>query len=391
MASLKKRPGSQMWVACYTLPDGARRQASTHTADAGEAMQIALSYEKASGMARSHRLTATTAKRVLAEIASIAGSNIGGEVSTVRVFLGRQLESLKKTQRGRTLEKYTHHLQLFIDEAELADETLDSITQAHAADWRDHLTERGLSGTTINQHLGTLRRSFADATQREMISRNPFAAATVKGTKKKKQRREAFTIPQFFALLDALELADCPIPHADEWLTLVMLGGYTGQRKNDCVRLTAEQVDLRAGVIRFWRSKNNNWHEVAIHPALLRRLSPLVKATGKGLLLPNLAALPATGRNSSTDTFRQQILPLIGLSQPYADAGASRGRRIAPFSFHSLRHSLSSWLNAAGATQADRMALVGHEDSRVSDGYTHTGLENARRVIALIPERGAGG
>ena len=384
MASIKKRPDSTYWVACYTLPDGTRRQASTHTADRDEALQIAHSYEKASGIAKRGKLTESTTKRVLAEIAAMVGVEVAGEIATARQYLAKRRALLAGTAKGRTLEKCHHHIDLFLEQSGKADAMLDSITPGHAADWRDALIKRGLSPTTANQHLGTLRREFAEAQTRGMVAKNPFDGITVKGAKRAKQRREAFTLGQFHDLIDKLELADCPITHADEWLTLVMLGGYTGQRKSDCVRLRGDQVDFKRGVIRFWRSKNRNWHEVAMHPALVRRLAPIVKEMGKEVLLPNLAEYPATGRGSTTDIFRQKILPLIGITQPYEKAGASRGRKIAALSFHSLRHGLTTWLNAAGASQADRMALVGHLDSRVSDGYTHTGLETARKVIALI-------
>jgi len=385
MASIKQRKGSSLWVACYTMPDGSRKQVSTHTADEKQAMQIALGYERASGMAKEGRLNAATSKRVLGQIAAVSGCDIGGQVATVRQFLADQIKELKQVHGDRTLERYTYALQHYIDKSGLANEPIDNVTQANAANWRASLLAEGLSGTTVNHQLGTLRRAFGEALKREMITRNPFDGCNVKGTKKKKQRREAFTFDQFRDLVTALELADCPVAHADEWRLLVILAGYTGQRKSDCVQLKGSQVDLRGGVIRFWRSKNNDFHSVAIHPALARNISALVKKRGKLELFPNLSEYPRTGRGSTTDVFRQQVLPLIGIDQPYAEAKESRGRKIAPFSFHSLRHSLSSWLNAAGVSQVDRMALVGHEDSAVSNSYTHAGLENAQRAIKLIP------
>ncbi len=87
-----------------------------------------------------------------------------------------------------------------------------------------------------------------------------------------------------------------------------------------------------------------------------------------------------------TDIFRQQVLPLIGIVQPYEKHGEKRrARTLAPYSFHSLRHALSTWLNAADVSDPDRMEIVGHSDAGVSHGYTHAGLRQARRALQKIP------
>ncbi len=89
-----------------------------------------------------------------------------------------------------------------------------------------------------------------------------------------------------------------------------------------------------------------------------------------------------------TDIFRQQVLPLIGIVQPYEKHTGEekrRARTLAPYSFHSLRHALSTWLNAAGVSDPDRMEIVGHTDAGVSHGYTHAGLRQAKRAMRKIP------
>lgn len=47
---------------------------------------------------------------------------------------------------------------------------------------------------------------------------------------------------------------------------------------------------------------------------------------------------------------KQTILPRVGIVQPYAKRTEEKGvdRTLAAYSLHSLRHSLSMWLNNAG-------------------------------------------
>ena len=52
-----------------------------------------------------------------------------------------------------------------------------------------------------------------------------------------------------------------------------------------------------------------------------------------------------------------------------------RGRSWRNKSFHSLRHTLPSWLRAAGVDQETRMRIVGHSSKGVHQGYTHHEIE----------------
>lgn len=222
--------------------------------------------------------------------------------------------------------------------------------------------------------------------QKEWLTKNPWENLSIANANKTAQKRDAFTFTQFEALLAATSAPAVALKHAEEWHRLVCVGGYTGQRKTDCVQLTGEQVDLARGVIRFARRKNKDVREVPIHPSLRPALVSAIEQQGKGKLLPALAALPPRGRRSVSDAFRLKVLPLIGVDQPFGPAG--KARTLAPLSFHSLRHALSTWLNDAGVSDVDRMEIVGHKDRQVSQGYTHAGLKNARKALAKVPRLG---
>lgn len=362
---------------------------STHTEDANEAQIKANTYEKTSQHAKKQRLDEATTRRVLRQIALAAGHE-EGEVVRLRDYVNEQHDLLAHLHKGRTLERYQYALAHFRDVSGHADDPLHSFSAAKTVAWRDALVKENLSPTTINHQLGVLRNAFKAAVQKEWLERNPWDGIRIEGAKKKRQKRQPFTFAMFEGLLTATASPKCELEHAREWHRVILLAGYTGQRRTDCVQLTGEAVDFKRGVVRFRRRKNKDFKEVPIHPALRPELAAAIEQHGKGKLLPALAALPPTGRTSVSDVFRQRVLPLIGIVQPYGEGATDEGdapgkRRLAPYSFHSLRHALSTWLNAAGVSDPDRMEIVGHVDRDVSHGYTHSGLKQARRALRKIP------
>jgi len=387
MAYVYQRPGSKKWWAGFTMPDGGRKQFSTGLEDEASALQLALAYEKASQSAKQRRLNEATARRLLREIQVIGGIE-ATEVETVGAFLHRRRAAIgAQFKLSRTRERYQDAIDRFLKgHPQLEAQPLNCVTRRLAAEWRDRLQAVPLAAATVNHHLSTLRRQWDEAHTQGLVDENPWSLVRVKNARKQAQQRRPFSWAQFQAMLKATEAAAKgkgeALAHAREWHLFIKIAGYTGQRRNEVARMRAEHIDAQRRTLMVHRGKTNDWHEVPIHPQLW---SDLQRHAGKqGLLLPKLAALPPTGRKSLSDIFRQKILPRIGIDQPY---GEHKGRRLADYSIHSLRHSLSTWLNEAGVSDVDRMAIVGHADARVSQGYTHAQLEGAHRALQRLPEK----
>jgi integrase len=49
--------------------------------------------------------------------------------------------------------------------------------------------------------------------------------------------------------------------------------------------------------------------------------------------------------------------------------------------FHSLRHTLPSWLKAAGVDAEIRMKIVGHTSKRIHAGYTHMEMQDLAQAL----------
>ena len=64
MASLRKKPNSRYWIACFTDGDGIQRQRSTQTTDRTTAQSMAQKFEAAYAM----KLTEAQARKVVSDI-----------------------------------------------------------------------------------------------------------------------------------------------------------------------------------------------------------------------------------------------------------------------------------------------------------------------------------
>ena len=374
MGSVQKHSGTKNYYAHYTLPNGKRKAVSTGTGDIFEARQILNKLEQAANLATKKELTRRRAFKLINEIAEAAGCPIFEEEST-EAFLERwfRAQSVKPaTKKGYTslLEDFKAYL------GERKKEAALFISPRDCNGFKQWLIDKGLADSTINGHIATMTAVFADAEKQQLIDVNPFKSVS-RIKKAKKAQKKAFTLAQFKDLTQKTE---------DEWRTLITIAGLTGQRQKDCSMLKWSQVDFDEGTIQFERQKNNDRFTVPMHPTLdgyLKKLSAEAETAQGGFIMPVMAKRPATGRESISDVFRNAILPKIGIVQKYGGSKGS-GRTVSEFSFHSLRHSLSTWLNAIGLSETDRMRIVGHADKKISQQYTHTEIEQIKKSLEKL-------
>jgi integrase len=66
--------------------------------------------------------------------------------------------------------------------------------------------------------------------------------------------------------------------------------------------------------------------------------------------------------------------------------GRSAPRPVSPLTFHSLRHSATTFLKAGGASDVVARELIGHSSPEVSRIYTHLDTEDLREAVDAIPD-----
>ena len=371
-----------------------RVQRSTGTADETRARQLAISYERAAVLAGEKRWTENSARRFLSEINAISGVPVA-EVEPADQFLARWLKSRKKTVSQRSWQNYADVVDDFTSWlGSRKSSPLVDITPNVMADWRDAELAAGKGGTTVNKALSILGQAFEEAVARHVMEVNPARGLRVKGADKKAQKRRPFTFEQFRALVQATAPGFVQKGKVtwkehvinEDWQTFVYSSGYTGGRQQETAKLEWQNVKFADHAIGLRRSKNADVHWMPMHPALEAHLKARWIAAGKpatGRVMPHMAALR---ERSVSKYFRETILPRIGIKQQYAKASEEKGvgRKLAAYSIHSLRHSLSTWLRAAGVEERMRMLLIGHEDEDVNRGYTHSEMADAAAELGKV-------
>lgn len=358
MASVKKRNDSPFWVCCYRLKDGTRKQVSSGLSDRNAAMQMALRLE-----ALACDWSKSKALDLIEEIARAQGIEAFDPTPLCQYLPAWRL-ARESGWRPSTVKSFRAIEKRFLSECGTLQ--LGRVETSHLADYRDGLYRLGRSRRTVSCHIKYLRRVFETAIESGKLDHNP---AAIKLLPPKPSIKQPFSMQQFKALLNATD---------GEWHTLILVAGLTGQRLGDCLRLTHEEIDREGSRIRFKRAKNRDYHCVPLHPAIRSAIAP-----GFGPLLPELGTLPMTGSRSVSARFREDILPRIGIIQEYA-TDTDGNKQVTEYSFHSLRHMLSTELNRIGASPETRMSIVGHNDKRVSAGYTHVDFAAAQAALARI-------
>jgi integrase len=103
----------------------------------------------------------------------------------------------------------------------------------------------------------------------------------------------------------------------------------------------------------------------------------------------------ATANNNVSELSRQfhEVLVSAGLVNkdgPVTHKATGKGRDAARerncLSFHSLRHSATSMLKAAGVSEAVARDIIGHESAEISRHYTHVDDEAKRVALAKLPD-----
>jgi len=381
MASLRKRPGSKIWVCCYTRPDNSRAQRSTGKTDRDGAMEICLKWESSADQARKGNFTEAQARKVISDIAVRAGME-PIEFSTTEKFLLSWIESKEMTKAKGTTNRYRYVIEQFIKHlGGRAATNLGNIRPADIAVFRDQQVKEGKSNGTANMVVKTLRIPLNLARRQGIILSNPADAVDLLPADR--QSRTTFSRTQ---IADLFKVVD------DEWKGMILLGVCHGLRLGDAARLTWEHVNAerRSLILRPQKTRNAanaQAEEYPLHPDLIDYISslPVQNNNPKSPLFPVLSQRRLGGRTGLSETFRK-LMHKAGIvtEGERQDRKEGKGRRFFELGFHSLRHTAISEQANRGVAKEIRMKLSGHK-SAVHERYTHHELEALRKQIEMVP------
>jgi integrase len=256
---------------------------------------------------------------------------------------------------------------------------LGAVTAAEIASVRDRWAATG-SPKTTNNKLKAIRVLFQDAWRTGFVLEN--VAAKVPALRNESNSRRAFALEELKKVLSAAE---------GEWRGMVLAGLYTGQRLGDLAQLRWNQVDLARHEIALTTAKTARRVIVPIAAPLLSWLEENAGDDATGPVFPSLAAKRERGGSSPLSQEFHSILVTSGLATERSAKKEATGKgRRAPrvqteLSFHCLRHTATSWLKAAGVSEAIARDIIGHESADVSRHYTHTNSADKAAAVAKLP------
>lgn len=393
MATIYRDKGKPQWYARFTNAEGKRISRATGTEKEREARRIANDME---AKEREKKAGAPHLPRNLASIVEAAAREAhAGELTLARaeelierlhrianpsfrvVTLDEHLAAWVKAQERNVSEKTgriyrdMHRRVIAALGPRIASAPVGSLSKAdiERALVKIHKTKvkgtsRTITAATANMDLGALRRALHAAVEEGLAKVN--VAATVRPlTEDDSTERAPFTAAEVRAMIDSDKTPD-------EWKGAILLAAHTGLRLGDVVRLGRGHVEGSALVIRPEKTKRSR-------KTLSIPLSPPAFAwigDRKGDFFPSLKGVKA----GTLSTQFTRIMERAGVARDIVEAGDVVKRR----SFHSLRHSFTSWLAEADVHADVRQKLTGHSSAGVHARYTHHG-DALGRAVELLP------
>lgn len=395
MASLHKQPGKPNWFCAFTTRDAegnsCRHFKSTGTADKKQASQICRTWANAS--LYGEKLNSDKAREIIAagvaDVLAASGDSLPS--ATVREWSKRWLGFKEVEAEPRTHERYEVSLRRFlVFLGNKADKDLNTLTPDDVVRFRDEVAQR-LSVTSTNMDLKVVRSCLFAAVKQDLLTRN--VASKVDTLKSRgENKRRGFTLEEVQRILGRCDEA------GGEWRGLVLTAVYTGQRLGAVAGLTWNQVDLAKGEISFVTQKTGKRLCTRIAKPLADYLEAMpAPDDSTACVFPVVAAMAEKRSGTISTKFYDEILAPAGLVLTRPKKNYGRGDRSmikgrdakrvqSELSFHSFRHTFTTWLKSAGASNALAQMIVGHDSEVVSRGYTHLSAGDTAEAIDKLPD-----
>ena len=375
MSSLKRRPGSPYFVACYAKAGGERIQVSTKQKSRDAAMKVLLAFVEAEEHARRGTLTEATARRIISHIVErTAGEPL--QFYTAETWFREWVAGKGQTKSAGTHERYAHVIEGFLAHlGKRAQLNLQHLTPKDVSSFRTKELTAGKSPKTANLAVKTISAGFNAALRQGYLPSNP--ARALDSLKHTATEKGMFTQEQVEALL-----AVAP----PDWRGAILFAYYTGARLQDVANMRWSAIDLAARTIRFFPMKTPGKEVlIPLHPTLEEHLLAVASTdTPEACLFPALAGRKPGGAHGLSMTFAK-LMGHAGIATGAARPRSAGGRAISHLSFHSFRHGFNSAMANGGVSQEIRQKLTGHSSPEMNKNYTHHELAPLRGAVNVIP------
>lgn len=288
---------------------------------------------------------------------------------TVSVYSAEWLKTHKSGVSDKCYNDYAVQMDKLT--AVCGDKQLAEVTPDDAAAvW---LKYAGMSASTIKRSAQLFRAMFDAAVENDYCTKNPFRAKTAQPPKGESGTHRTLTAEEI-RLIRTVE-------HRFRAAAMVML--YAGLRRGEVLALTAEDIDLKAGVIHVTQAVRYESNQPILDTPktaagirdvpIVSDLRPILRKIKKGLIAPS-----ARGTVMSDTAFGRAW-------DSYLHALSVAAGHPVSIRTHDLRHTYCTTLCDAGVPLRQAMEWLGHADEKmILKIYDHnTPARNKASTTAL--------
>ena len=268
------------------------------------------------------------------------------------------------------LRTYRSDFRRFI-EPDLGSRRLDDLRRGDVQGFVDRLNGRGLSGSRVRGIVTPLQALYRWADKRDMVTFDPTVNLELPALA---GRRERVATPlETAALLAALP---------DEYRALWATAAYAGLRRGELRALRVSSVHAAwISVLHGWddvegereTKSDAGVREVPLPATLSTILTAHVERSGRSgddLLFGRTASEPFTPTHVRAKA-REAWAAENARRTKEAEEQGGKPELLEAIGLHELRHSYSSYLDAAGVSETRADRYMGHSNPSVANRYRH--------------------
>jgi len=267
----------------------------------------------------------------------------------------------------------------------------DQIDETIAKQYRDELKALNLADTTFNYKIGSLKLIFRILKDKANLNGNVWNCIN-RISHPKQETKQNFTFPQALELLKVFEIGykykdknkriqSFNPMHKEQLETLFFIGIYSGLRLIDCVKLRwSHIIKFETGLAIRCKPQKTIKFDKSITAPIVRPLQDALTTAKEwkddtDYICPDIAAR----YNYNPTGVRKDVVKVFKVAgyttSRIKDGAAEESRKYSAYGFHSLRHSLFSFLCANGVTMDKLKAWSGDSEKTLLKYYLHAETE----------------
>lgn len=396
MASIQKTPNSPYWIAFLKKwtpladhPSGGffkRTAKSTKvpvSSPKKEAKRVADEMERiACEVKNAPQMSRGIFEKRVESLLRAAGVDVPLKASTWAEFSAQYLD--ESEAGANSLKKYRGEVKKFSDFlGTRASRDLREIAHKDVASFYKGMKDEGLAPGTARATTKTIKAILERAKLLGYLETNPAGLVKMEfGAGVSDSTREPFEIGEVRRMMSGFlkEDGEEVKPLEGEQRIHFLFGLTYGLRASDAANRRHEEIfregDMR--VIEFVPQKKKRGGKTIRLP-LVGELATLIPEGKKGFITPGLATKRHPSRWFEDAMENAEIDRKI-------TKGKGKGRATSAKTFHSLRHTASSWLMQSGADQRMRQLICDHDDPRMNAKYTHASVIEIGKALEKSAE-----